>query len=542
MRPSGPCRHGDEPGTLRRGGDRRRARRRRARVRHAVARRTPRHVRRGRRRVACFARQLRPDLGTGQGIGHAGVRRLDAGVGAPVAGVRRGAAADHRHRRRACGQPGGPPRVPVARTRWRRAPCTSRACWRSRRSPRCPVEMLDRKAAADASAGPRSAGRGWLAGAISMATAIRCACCRRCMRPSRGRRSSHIANAAVTAVEPNARGFALRTAAGSFECERVVLAAGLGNARLAPMVGIAAPVAPNQGQIVVLERVHRFLDVPLETIRQTDDGTVLLGDSQQVRGLDEAVDPAVLAAIAARAVAVFPQLRGVRVNRTWAALRVMSPDGFPIYAQSSAHPGASVVTLPQRRDAGGGPRARPCARDRCTVNCLVSSRRSRRLGSMFARLPDVRGEPVAIHVDGVAHTARAGDTVAAALLAAGIVACRTTPVGGAPRGPYCLMGVCFECLVTIDGQPNRQGCLVDVSRKACASKRNVAPARCRPTRTRHDDARRRDRGCRTRGPRGGHPVCRAQPEGCAVRRAARAWRPDLPGGHDEPAPATRHPG
>ena len=82
---------------------------------------------------------------------------------------------------------------------------------------------------------------------------------------------------------------------------------------------------------------------------------------------------------------------------------------------------------------------------------------------MFARLPDVRGEPVAIRVDGVAHVARAGDTVAAALLAAGIVACRTNPVSGAPRGPYCLMGVCFECLVTIDGQPNRQGCLVEVT-------------------------------------------------------------------------------
>ena len=81
---------------------------------------------------------------------------------------------------------------------------------------------------------------------------------------------------------------------------------------------------------------------------------------------------------------------------------------------------------------------------------------------MFARLPDVLGAAVSIRIDGVAHVARTGDTVAAALLAAGIAACRTNPVSGAPRGPYCLMGVCFECLVTIDGQPNRQGCLVEV--------------------------------------------------------------------------------
>jgi predicted molibdopterin-dependent oxidoreductase YjgC len=58
--------------------------------------------------------------------------------------------------------------------------------------------------------------------------------------------------------------------------------------------------------------------------------------------------------------------------------------------------------------------------------------------------------------------ARAGDTVAAALLAAGVLACRSATVDGAPRAPYCLMGVCFECLVAIDGQGSRQACLVRV--------------------------------------------------------------------------------
>ena len=48
--------------------------------------------------------------------------------------------------------------------------------------------------------------------------------------------------------------------------------------------------------------------------------------------------------MAARAVRVFPFLRDVRVVRAWSALRVMSPDGFPIYAQSQRHPGAFVVT------------------------------------------------------------------------------------------------------------------------------------------------------------------------------------------------------
>jgi hydrogen cyanide synthase HcnC len=155
---------------------------------------------------------------------------------------------------------------------------------------------------------------------------------------------ARLARSGVVAIEPRADRFGVRTAQAEFTCARIVLAAGLGNARLAPMVGLAAPVAPNKGQIIALERVPPFLPVPLATIRQTDEGTILLGDSQQDRGFDEAVDPAVLAAIAARAVRVFPSLRDVRVVHTWAALRVMTPDGFPIYAQSRAHPGAFLAT------------------------------------------------------------------------------------------------------------------------------------------------------------------------------------------------------
>jgi predicted molibdopterin-dependent oxidoreductase YjgC len=82
---------------------------------------------------------------------------------------------------------------------------------------------------------------------------------------------------------------------------------------------------------------------------------------------------------------------------------------------------------------------------------------------MFRRLPEARGEPLNFTLDGKPFSARSGDSVAAALLAAGVETCRTTPVSGAPRGPYCMMGVCFECLVTIDGVGNRQGCLIPLS-------------------------------------------------------------------------------
>jgi hypothetical protein len=84
-------------------------------------------------------------------------------------------------------------------------------------------------------------------------------------------------------------------------------------------------------------------------------------------------------------------------------------------------------------------------------------------GCMFRRLSDRKESSVSFTFDGVPTMARQGDSVAAALLAAGHCITRRTPVSGTARGPYCMMGVCFDCLVTIDGVGNRQGCLVPVA-------------------------------------------------------------------------------
>ncbi len=80
---------------------------------------------------------------------------------------------------------------------------------------------------------------------------------------------------------------------------------------------------------------------------------------------------------------------------------------------------------------------------------------------MFLRLLEPSAA-VRLTIDGRSVTAAATDSVAAALLAAGTTTLRRTPVSGAPRGLYCGMGVCFECLVTIDGAPNQQACLTTV--------------------------------------------------------------------------------
>jgi glycine/D-amino acid oxidase-like deaminating enzyme len=146
----------------------------------------------------------------------------------------------------------------------------------------------------------------------------------------------------VIAVEPLATRFRIVTASGSIDAERVVLAAGLGNARLARGIGVEVPVRPNKGQVLVLERVQPLLPLALDTIRQTDEGTILVGDSQEERG-DDATSLPVLGAMARRAIATFPALARLNVLRGWAALRVMTPDGAPIYHASDAHPGAFVV-------------------------------------------------------------------------------------------------------------------------------------------------------------------------------------------------------
>jgi len=67
-----------------------------------------------------------------------------------------------------------------------------------------------------------------------------------------------------------------------------------------------------------------------------------------------------------------------------------------------------------------------------------------------------------ITVDGRIVEAREGDTIAAAMLAAGLSPTRLSAVTQSPRAPYCMMGVCFDCIVTVDGAANMQGCLTSV--------------------------------------------------------------------------------
>ena len=153
-------------------------------------------------------------------------------------------------------------------------------------------------------------------------------------------RSNHL----VQRIESRGGEFSLSTADGVVTAEKLVLAAGLGNFRLAPMVGLNAPVRPQRGQIIITEKVAPFVSYVVHTIRQTDEGGIMISDSVEEAEYDASVGTEVLSVMAARAVRMFPLLARLNVVRCWAALRVMPQDGFPIYDQSQDCPGAFIAT------------------------------------------------------------------------------------------------------------------------------------------------------------------------------------------------------
>ncbi len=81
---------------------------------------------------------------------------------------------------------------------------------------------------------------------------------------------------------------------------------------------------------------------------------------------------------------------------------------------------------------------------------------------MFKRLDESPLHTVTVVINGRSVVVPQGETVAAAVLAENIGYTRTTPVKQLPRAPFCMMGVCFDCLMVIDGVPNQQACMVQV--------------------------------------------------------------------------------
>jgi glycine/D-amino acid oxidase-like deaminating enzyme len=124
---------------------------------------------------------------------------------------------------------------------------------------------------------------------------------------------------------------------------KLVLAAGLGRVALAAQLGLAVPLQPIRGQIMVTARLPPMIPLPTDIVRQTNIGTVLIGAAHEDVGLNEGPDTYQLRQLAAQAIRAFPALQDASVVRAWAALRIMTPDNYPIYEQPE--PGSFVVCV-----------------------------------------------------------------------------------------------------------------------------------------------------------------------------------------------------
>jgi glycine/D-amino acid oxidase-like deaminating enzyme len=143
----------------------------------------------------------------------------------------------------------------------------------------------------------------------------------------------------VQTIRPHEGGFRLTGPAGTWTAPRVVVAAGLATGTLTAPLDLAIPLHPERGQVLVTERLSRMLPYPASGLRQTAEGTMMIGATHEEVGLDSGTTVASATTLARRALRIAPDLSCARLVRQWSGLRILSPDGGPIYAQAGDRPG-----------------------------------------------------------------------------------------------------------------------------------------------------------------------------------------------------------
>ena len=130
----------------------------------------------------------------------------------------------------------------------------------------------------------------------------------------------------------------------SVTSNKVVLSAGLGASKLGPKMGFKVPIRPQRGQVLITEKLPKMINLPSLIARQVDEGGIQIGATNEEVGLDDRVTQPGLSGLASEAIAAYPALARVQLVRSWGALRILSPDGLPIYQESAEMPGAFLVT------------------------------------------------------------------------------------------------------------------------------------------------------------------------------------------------------
>lgn len=320
----------------------------------------------------------------------------------------------------------------------------------------------------------------------------------------------------VTGFErTGARLTAVLTPAGRFSAASILIAAGAWTGELVARLGLHLPLHYTHAEAAVSEPLPPLLHHHIglagfyETVH-AGDRRVTLGVGQPRHGslvISNAIQPATtidrrstawgLPALAAALQARFPALSGMRLLRTWAAPSPFLPDSLPalgrwpepenLWVAAGFHlavptvlplsellaealltgtiPPALAPFSPARFETAPSAALRPPTSP--TAGNLASVRPA---PAVFR--PDAGHAPIGVPappatchltLNGQPVTVPAGTTVAAALLAAGLRRFRHAPRHGDPRGLFCGMGLCYECLVTVDGIPNVRACLTPVA-------------------------------------------------------------------------------
>jgi len=165
----------------------------------------------------------------------------------------------------------------------------------------------------------------------------------RCAFQKRG--GTYCGGAAVFSIVPKNDGTVeVSTADTTYQCGKLVIAAGHGSTRLLAGLGETLHIYPQRGQLIVTERVKKVLHFPILAVRQTMDGTFMIGLSTEDSGHDVQVTVEAMKSQATGAIKLFPELAKLNWVRAWGAIRVMTPDGSPIYQRLSGHKNIYAIT------------------------------------------------------------------------------------------------------------------------------------------------------------------------------------------------------
>ncbi|MDB6177706.1 FAD-dependent oxidoreductase [Paracoccus sp. Z330] len=148
----------------------------------------------------------------------------------------------------------------------------------------------------------------------------------------------------VDKIRPKAGGCEVSSGDLRWQAGRVIIAAGIASGALGRSLGLDVPIRAQRGQVLVTQRLAPVLPLPCSGLRQTAEGTIMIGATKEEVGADVSVTARASAWLSRKTIKIAPDLARAQLVRHWSGLRIMTPDGHPVYAQSEEHPGIFVAS------------------------------------------------------------------------------------------------------------------------------------------------------------------------------------------------------